>query len=292
MDDNRQRPLEIRDLEGLAVTYAEANGLNLHGRIAQIKRLLRDAIVAYRDAGNDAEADLISDLFFGKYEDQVTALASELFKAAAKERGVKFDDTEKFKALCETTLVSFAPFLIKFSGGQTESLPRRVKRRKIPTGKIAIGIVAVVAIGTGTATWLTLGHPGSEPGANPGTNGSVVTQGSSSSTNSTPSSPPYAGKTYTEQEGHLGSMVVSDPSSLSEAGQVQPLQKVQVSCKVLNPSMGSVMPNGYWYRLASAPWNNQAYAIANTFLNGDPIVGTSNVPQHYTDFSVPDCPSS
>ncbi len=42
----------------------------------------------------------------------------------------------------------------------------------------------------------------------------------------------------------------------------------------------------YWYRIASAPWNNEWYAIANTFLNGDQPGGPT---EHNTDFAVPDC---
>jgi hypothetical protein len=63
-------------------------------------------------------------------------------------------------------------------------------------------------------------------------------------------------------------------------------QWVQVSCKVYDPYIASVNPDGYWYRIASSPWNNAYYAPANTFMNGDPYGGpyTQN-----TDFGVPNC---
>jgi hypothetical protein len=61
---------------------------------------------------------------------------------------------------------------------------------------------------------------------------------------------------------------------------------VQVSCKVYDPTIASVNPDGYWYRIASAPWNNAYYSPANTFMNGDPYGGPYT---HNTDFSVPDC---
>jgi hypothetical protein len=67
---------------------------------------------------------------------------------------------------------------------------------------------------------------------------------------------------------------------------VSPGQTVNVSCKVLDPSAASVTPDGYWYRLADSPWNNQYYAAANTFYNGDPINGPYT---HNTDFNVPNC---
>jgi hypothetical protein len=158
---------------------------------------------------------------------------------------------------------------------------------------ILIGAISVVAIaGAATGAWALM-HQGSGAGSGTNDQGTHVAGppvGGLPAT-TTQSAPFVTGKIYREQEGHLGSTVYSNPSSLSAVGRVQPLQIVQVSCKVLDPSMGSVSPDGYWYRIASTPWNNQAYAIANTFLNGDPIVGTSEVPQHYTDTSVQDCPS-
>jgi hypothetical protein len=64
------------------------------------------------------------------------------------------------------------------------------------------------------------------------------------------------------------------------------LQPVQVSCKVHAPTIDSASPGGYWYRIASAPWNDEYYAVANTFLNGDSVDGPYN---HHLDEAVPDC---
>lgn len=50
--------------------------------------------------------------------------------------------------------------------------------------------------------------------------------------------------------------------------------------------MPSASPDGYWYRIASAPWNNKYYAVANTFANGDPLGAPGS---HNTDMSVPNC---
>lgn len=55
---------------------------------------------------------------------------------------------------------------------------------------------------------------------------------------------------------------------------VEHWQWVEVSCKVYDPYIQSANPDGYWYRLASPPWNNEYYAVANTFMNGD-VVGHS-----------------
>lgn len=62
---------------------------------------------------------------------------------------------------------------------------------------------------------------------------------------------------------------------------------MQVSCKVDAPTIPNASPDGYWYRIASSPWNNAYYAIANTFLNGD-VLGHRPY-THNTDFGVPDC---
>jgi hypothetical protein len=45
-------------------------------------------------------------------------------------------------------------------------------------------------------------------------------------------------------------------------------QRVQVSCKVHDGTIASANPDGYWYRIASSPWNNAYYTPA-----GDPACG-------------------
>ena len=63
-------------------------------------------------------------------------------------------------------------------------------------------------------------------------------------------------------------------------------QVVRVSCKIFDPSIPSVSPAGYWYRIASPPWRNRFFAPANTFLNGDPPHGPYS---HDVDRKVRDC---
>jgi hypothetical protein len=100
-----------------------------------------------------------------------------------------------------------------------------------------------------------------------------------------PSSPAPA--TYTEQEWHTGANTFTDPNNASGMGQkIAPGQYVQVTCKLYDPSIGSASPGGYWYLIASSPWDNQYYAVANTFLNGDPWGGPYT---HPTDLGVPNC---
>ncbi|MDQ2973181.1 MAG: hypothetical protein M3Q79_01700 [bacterium] len=89
------------------------------------------------------------------------------------------------------------------------------------------------------------------------------------------------------QQGSNGADTFSDPHTASGFGpRIDPWLWVDVSCKVHAPSIESVTPDGYWYRIASAPWNDSYYAPANTFMNGDPVGGPYT---NFTDFAIPDC---
>jgi surface antigen len=95
---------------------------------------------------------------------------------------------------------------------------------------------------------------------------------------------------YTELEGHNGTNTFSDPTTATGQGAfIGAGQQVQVACKVYAPQIASVNPDGFWYRIASSPWNGGYYAPANTFMNGDPWTGPYT---HNTDFSVPTCGGS
>jgi surface antigen len=107
----------------------------------------------------------------------------------------------------------------------------------------------------------------------------------------TPPSPapvPVAAPTWSEQE--TPNHPVNAFTNFHNASGVGPAvgsgQWVQVSCKVYDPTIASVNPDGYWYRIASPPWNNAYYSPANTFMNGDPYGGPYT---HNTDFAVPNC---
>jgi hypothetical protein len=80
-----------------------------------------------------------------------------------------------------------------------------------------------------------------------------------------------AAKTYPERETpHHPANTFRDHHRVSGKGPpVAAGRVVRVSCRVYDPSIRSVSPAGYWYRIASPPWNNRYYAPANTFLNGD-----------------------
>jgi hypothetical protein len=65
--------------------------------------------------------------------------------------------------------------------------------------------------------------------------------------------------------------------------------RVDIACKVYAPTIETANPGGYWYLIASPPWGGRYYAVANTFLNGDPAEGPYT---HDYDPAVPDCPES
>lgn len=94
-------------------------------------------------------------------------------------------------------------------------------------------------------------------------------------------------RTYSEEEYNKNGAATFQ--FLNGSGPGQPLEfqeTVMVSCKIRNTTVPSAMPDGYWYRIASMPWDNHYYAVANTFLNGDPPRGPYT---HNTDFAVPNC---
>lgn len=101
------------------------------------------------------------------------------------------------------------------------------------------------------------------------------------------SSPPPPPTTWAEQQGSRGANTFTNYHNASGLGtKVAPGQWIAVSCKVYDPFIQTVNPDGYWYRIASSPWNNAYYAAANTFMNGDPWGGPYT---HNTDFAVRNC---
>lgn len=106
-----------------------------------------------------------------------------------------------------------------------------------------------------------------------------------------------AAGTRAEQETFAHSVkTFSSPTQLNAAGPaIAAGAIVQVSCRIYAPSIASVSPDGFWYRISSPPWNNRYYTPANTFLNGDAAArflrGTHAKPSpvHNTDFAVAPC---
>lgn len=100
-----------------------------------------------------------------------------------------------------------------------------------------------------------------------------------------PNTPVY----HTEQEAAFGANTFADPYNASEEGEpIKPETYVEVSCKLYAPQIESVDPQGYWYRMHSAPWDDRYYAAANTFWNG--VLPADAFEPIFTDYAVPTCP--
>ncbi len=96
------------------------------------------------------------------------------------------------------------------------------------------------------------------------------------------------GKTFTQQAG-MGTPkpTFRDPRAFKGKGQeVQPGQQIEVVCRFHDPNAPPSVKPGWWYLIASPPWNRQYYTVANSYLNGDPVEGP-----HLTDVDngVPVC---
>lgn len=116
----------------------------------------------------------------------------------------------------------------------------------------------------------------------------TATVGSTATTiSSSPTSTSSIAGTHSEQEGNLGANTFSNYHNASGQGtKIGAWQWVQVSCKIYDPTIPSVNPDGYWYRIASSPWKDAYYAAANTFMNGGTLSGPGVI---NTDFNVPNC---
>ncbi|MEV6582950.1 hypothetical protein AB0M92_32860 [Streptomyces sp. NPDC051582] len=105
---------------------------------------------------------------------------------------------------------------------------------------------------------------------------------------SAPAEPPQPAKrTVREQSGSHGSPTFLNAHGAKGPGERVPAHTwVDVECRVYAPEIDSANPDGWWYRIATTPWNGSYYAVANTFMNGD---APGQSPPTNTDWSVPVC---
>ncbi|WP_404962233.1 hypothetical protein [Streptomyces sp. 147326] len=102
----------------------------------------------------------------------------------------------------------------------------------------------------------------------------------------TPEPPQPAKRTIREQSGSKGSPTFLDPhGAKGPSGRIPAHSWIEVECRVYAPEIETANPDGWWYRIASHPWNGR-YAVANTFMNGDT---PGQTPATNTDWSVPVC---
>jgi len=103
----------------------------------------------------------------------------------------------------------------------------------------------------------------------------------SATTAACPQPPPTTYTEYTVNPN--GAPTFTNPVNASGQGPNVPANTlVQVTCKLgFSPggTIASAFPDGYWYKIASAPWNNQYWAVANVFWNGGLTINEDpNVP--------------
>lgn len=96
------------------------------------------------------------------------------------------------------------------------------------------------------------------------------------------------GKTFSQQAGagNLKSTFRDPRAFMGKGPSVQPGQQVEVVCRFYDPHAPASVQPGWWYLIASPPWDRKYYTVANSYLNGDPIEGP-----HLTsvDNGVPEC---
>jgi hypothetical protein len=174
----------------------------------------------------------------------------------------------------------------EIAASQEEPLAQRQHRLKKAWSLISENQLIATVVG-GVLVALIVAYVIHSTGQNSDTSGGgrVETHGSPQGTAGSP--PARQGRGWSEQAGTAGARTFSQPAGVVEGTRVIPNQHVEVLCRVYDPEPESVKPDGYWYRLASSPWDDHYYAPANSFWNGD-IPGRKPY-THNTDFSVHDC---
>lgn len=99
----------------------------------------------------------------------------------------------------------------------------------------------------------------------------------------------YTGGLTFTQQANFGTpkRTFQDPRAFRGIGpEVQPGQEIEVVCRFHDPNAPLSVQPGWWYLIASPPWNRQYYTVANSYLNGDPPEDPSRTP---VDNGVPVC---
>lgn len=110
VDSHNQTPVQAPELGRLASEYVTIKPVRAVTRIHQLKYLFRDAIEAFA-AENEADAQLVGDLFFGDSQNRVTKSAGELLDLARKKSGYS---EALFRRARHDAFASFASFIVVF----------------------------------------------------------------------------------------------------------------------------------------------------------------------------------
>lgn len=118
-------------LQRLANEYVMTTQFNAHGRAAQLKLLLRDAIKVFT-LENEADAQLVRDLFFGESPNRVTKSPGDLLDLARRKTEYPTDSLFKHGRL--TAFTEFAQFLPGFVRNAKEEKARSKAADNAVTG--------------------------------------------------------------------------------------------------------------------------------------------------------------
>jgi hypothetical protein len=133
---HNQSPVQAPVLERLASEYVTIRQVRAVTRIPQLKYLFRDAIKAFA-AENEADAQLVGDLFFGDSQNRVTKSAGELLDLARKKSGYSTDADALFRRARHDAFASFARFLVVFVDDVRQGSDDR-SAGTTPTGNVSV----------------------------------------------------------------------------------------------------------------------------------------------------------
>jgi hypothetical protein len=111
LSSHNQVSVQTPVLQSLASEYVTARQLHAYARISQLKYLFRDAIKAFA-VENEADAQIVGDLFFGDSLNRVTKSAGELLDIARKKSG--YGTEALFRQARRHAFAEFARFLPDF----------------------------------------------------------------------------------------------------------------------------------------------------------------------------------
>ncbi|QNP62356.1 hypothetical protein [Streptomyces genisteinicus] len=119
-----QKPVEVPFLEELAQAHCGRLGLRLHGRIAQLRRLLEDGLHAYADAGNERQSDLVESLLFDGDRYMNARHAASLVAKAQRKMDAEAS-AQRFETRRDLAFDGFADFLVAWpdEGGDPRPTP-------------------------------------------------------------------------------------------------------------------------------------------------------------------------
>jgi hypothetical protein len=152
------------------------------------------------------------------------------------------------------------------------SRKRRTKAVVVTIATFLVAALSFLANGIAVLDWFS--HDGQEP---------AKADAAATRASSAPPVMPLptcstctTGKTFREQVGprSIGARTFRNPLAFAGEGlRVKPRQQVQIVCRFRQFDAPASVQPGWWYLIASAPWNRQYYSPANSYLNGDPFDG-------------------